>query len=124
MRSPIGPILIVLGLGTTLVLALLLVQTSGLRDEVAQARSELATLQADVAARGDSVTAEELATALDALEERIDALGTSGGTGSNPDQPAGGDGTGELLDRLDEVLERINDLDQRVDEICDSVPVC
>ena len=45
-------------------------------------------------------------------------------SGSNPDQPAGGDGTGELLDRLDEVLERITDLDQRVDEICDSVPVC
>jgi hypothetical protein len=124
MRSPIGPILIVLGLGTTLVLALLLVQTSGMRDEVAQARSELSSLQADVAARGDSVTADELTTALDALEERIEALGSTGGAGTNPDQPAGGDGSGELLDRLDEVLERINDLDQRVDEICDSVPVC
>ena len=124
MRSPIGPILVVLGLGTTLVLALLLVQASGLRDEVAQARSELATLQADVAARGDAVTTEELTTALDALEERIDALGASGGAGSNPDQPAGSDGSGELLDRLDEVLERITELDQRVDEICDSVPVC
>lgn len=124
MRSPIGPILIVLGLGTTLVLALLLVQASGLRDEVAQARSDLATLRADVDAADDAVSAEELTTALDALEERIDALGSSGGVGANPDQPAGGDGTGELLDRLDEVLQRITDLDRRVDEICDSVPVC
>lgn len=124
MRSPIGPILVVLGLGTILVLALLLVQASGLRDEVAQARSELASLRADVDAADDAVSAEELTTALEALEERIDALGTSGGVGSNPDQPAGGDGASDVLDRLDEVLERITDLDQRVDEICDSVPVC
>ena len=124
MRSPIGPILVVLGLATTLVLALLLVQAAGLRDEVAGARDELATLRSQVESGGDAVTAEELATALDALEERIDALGGTGGGGTNPDQPAGGDGNDELRDLLDEVLARITALDERVDDICDSVPVC
>jgi hypothetical protein len=29
-----------------------------------------------------------------------------------------------VADRLDEILERIQALDDRIDEICDGVPVC
>ena len=69
--------------------------------------------------------------ALDDLESGIRdwliATGADGGFEGDPSQPAGGSGassTDEVLDRLDLVLERITALDQRVDDICDGVPVC
>jgi len=129
MRSPIGPILVLLGLGTTVVLVLLLVQTMGLRSDLDDARAEFATLRAQVDAQEAPMTADDLTRGLAELETEIsDALVATGADGDldgDPSQPAGGDGTlDELVDRLDEVLERIAALDRRVDEICDSVPVC
>ena len=48
MRSPIGPILVVLGLGTTVVLVLLLLQVNGLRSDLENARSDVSALQARI----------------------------------------------------------------------------
>jgi hypothetical protein len=69
----------------------------------------------------------ELSTRLSELENEIRELVVSGsGTApGDPSTPAGGGATSdELLDRIDDVLARINDLDDRVDEICGNVPVC
>ncbi len=45
MRSPIGPILILLGLATTVVLVLVLFQSIGLRSDLERARADVASLQ-------------------------------------------------------------------------------
>jgi hypothetical protein len=128
MRSPIGPILILLGLGTTVVLVLLLFQTMGLRSELERARADVANLQSQVDAQEAPMTTADLTRELDALESDLREVIEAGGTfDGDPNQPAGGGGDSspdEVLERLDLVLERITALDERVDDICDGVPVC
>ena len=128
MRSPIGPILILLGLGTTVVLVLLLFQSMGLRDDLERARADVAALQAQVEAQGEPMTTADLTRELDTLEADLrEAIEAGGSFEGDPNQPAGGgdDGsTDEVLERLDLVLERITALDERVDDICEGVPVC
>lgn len=129
MRSPIGPVLIGLGLATTVVLVLLIFQTIGLRGDLERARDEIATLRTEVEGREEGVTAVELRRDLDELESGLRdwliATGADGGFEGDPSTPAGGRTTAdEVLERLDEVLERITALDDRVDEICRGVPVC
>lgn len=128
MRSPIGPILVILGIATAAVLVLVLLQSMGLRDELRQARDEVATLQARVDTL-ETVAPDDLRRELEELESGIRdwliATGADGGFETDPGQPAGGSATaGEILDRIDDVLARITALDRRVDEICESVPVC
>lgn len=130
MRSPIGPILIVLGLGTIVVLVLLLLQTTGMRSELERARADLAAVQARVESQEKPMTTADLTRELADLEsgmrDWLIATGADGGFEGDPNQPAGGGDSAadEVLDRLDLVLERITALDQRVDEICEGVPVC
>jgi hypothetical protein len=126
MRSPIGPILVILGLATVAVLVLLLLQTSGLRAEVEAAHAEVGALRAQVAETGSGVSASELQASLDELEGRIETLVAESGPGTDgdPSQPAGGGTDDAIADRLDEILDRIGALDDRIDEICNSVPVC
>ena len=128
MRSPVGPILVVIGLATGFVLVLVLLQSMSLRDELRHARDEVARLQAQVEAV-ETVTPEDLRTELTELEstlrESLIATGVDGGSETDPGQPAGGSATVEgILDRIDDVLARITALDRRIDEICDGVPVC
>lgn len=128
MRSPIGPILVVLGLGTTVVLVLLLLQVNGLRSDLEAARDQVSSLQAQVDAQDPGVTTRELQRELDTLQAGIRdwliATGADGGFADDPSQPAGGGSASEMLERLDEVLDRITALDERVSDICDGVPVC
>ena len=128
MRSPIGPILVVLGLGTTVVLVLLLLQVNGLRSDLEAARAEVGALQAQVETQEAGVTTAELQRELDTLQAGIRdwliATGADGGFDDDPSQPAGGGSVSQLLERMDEVLERITALDERVSDICDGVPVC
>jgi hypothetical protein len=128
MRSPIGPILIVLGLGTTVVLVLLLLQVNGLRSDLEAARSDVSVMQAQLDAREAGVTTAELQRELDTLEAGIrdwlTEAGVDGEFDGDPSQPAGGGSASQLLDRLDQVLARITALDERVSDICDGVPVC
>jgi flagellar motor switch protein FliG len=128
MRSPIGPILVILGIATAAVLVLVLMQSMGLRGELRQARDEVATLQARVDTL-ETVAPDDLRRELEELESGIRdwliATGADGGFETDPGQPAGGSATAdEILDRIDDVLARITALDRRVDEICESVPVC
>lgn len=125
MRSPIGPILVVLGLGTTLVLVLLLLQVSGLRSDLEAARADVTALQSQVDSQESGVTASELQQELDGLRaDLVDALGSAGGADGDPTQPAGGGSTAQVLERIDDILDRISALDRRVSDICESVPVC
>ena len=128
MRSPIGPILVILGLATTAVLVLLLLQSMSLRDDLRQARDEVSALQARVDTI-ETVAPDDLRRELAELESGIRdwliATGADGGFETDPGQPAGGATTAdEILDRIDDVLARITALDRRVDEICEGVPVC
>jgi outer membrane protein TolC len=127
MRSPIGPILIILGLATTAILVLLLIQTTGLRGDVESARADVAQLRTQVETAESGLTASELEASLADLESRLETLvdGTEPATGAgDPSQPAGGSVSDELAERLDEILASIAALDRRVDEICGNVPVC
>lgn len=130
MRSPIGPVLILLGLATTVVLVLLLFQTIGLRDDLDRAREQVAGLQTQVETQEAGVTQAELRRELDELRSWTrDWLIATDVAGSPPGgsvgTPAGGNAAfGDLVQRLDQVLERIEDLNDRVDQICEGVPVC
>jgi hypothetical protein len=131
MRSPTGPILVILGLATTLVLVLVLFQAIGLRGDLEALRADAAELRADVAALAANepeVTRDELERQLGILESGIrDWLIATGADGFDPAATPGAGGQrddDEVLDRLDLVLQRIEALDSRLDEICEGVPVC
>jgi hypothetical protein len=126
MRSPLGPILVVFGLATTVVLVLLLFQNLGLRSDLDAARAEVAGLRTAVGEMEPGVTDDDLVRRLDDLESGIRdwliATGADGGFDASPgaDPIAGA----AVVERLDEILERIETLDARVDEICENVPIC
>ena len=129
MRSPIGPMLVVLGLATAVVLALVLLQTVGLRGDLEAAREEIIALKAEVDGLERGVPMSELSMRLAELENDIQewvvAFSSEVPAGGDPTSPAGGTVTSaEILDRVEDVLSRIDDLDARIDEICDGVPVC
>jgi hypothetical protein len=125
MRSPIGPVLVIIGLATMAVLILVLLQSMSVRDDLRRARDEVGALQARVDTL-ETVTASELRDELEGLESSLrESLIGGGGFGTDPGQPAGGSGSSEdILDRIDDVLARITALDRRVDDICEGVPVC
>jgi hypothetical protein len=128
MRSPIGPVLIVIGLATAAMLVLVLLQSMSLRDDVRQARDEVMLLQSQLdtlEAVGPGDLRRELEELESGIRDWLIATGADGGFETDPGQPAGGSATAdEILDRVDEVLARVNALDRRVDEICEGVPVC
>ena len=128
MRSPVGPILIVIGLVTAAVLVLVLLQSMSLRDDLRRAREEVSVLQARVDTI-ETVAPDDLRRELAELESGIRdwliATGADGGFETDAGQPAGGSVTAnEILERIEDVLARITALDERVDEICEGVPVC
>ena len=125
MRSPIGPILVLLGLATVVVLVLVLFQTIGLRGDLDATHAELETLRGAVESRQEGVSEEDLVARLDELEAGIrDWLIATGADGGFDETPGGSGGETTVADRLDEILERIEALDDRIDQICDGVPVC
>jgi len=128
MRSPVGPALIILSLAIAVVLVLVLLQTTGLRGDLDRARTEVVTLREQVEGLERGVPMSELSLRLAELENDIEAwvvAFSSDATPGDATTPAGGAEAGrEILDRLDEVLRRVNALDDRVDEICENVPVC
>jgi hypothetical protein len=123
VRSPIGPLLVIIGLAVTVVLVLLLFVNLGTRSEL---EAELAELRTTVEEMEPGVTFDELEQQLVTLEGGIRdwliATGADGGFDTSPGTE-GATGTA-LVERLDEILERIDALDQRIDQICDGVPVC
>ncbi|MCA1587763.1 MAG: hypothetical protein LC744_03625 [Chloroflexi bacterium] len=132
MRSPLGPVLVILGLAMTLVLVLVLFQTIGLRDDLGRLNERVAALGEEIAAQEPGIARGELQRTINDLESRLrawmlenvaDAVPAASPGGAGSAGPADADAD-EILDRLDEVLERLDALDERIDEICDGVPVC
>ncbi len=130
MRSPIGPVLIVIGLATVVMIVLLLFQMIGLRSDLGRAEGRVATLEASVEAQEPGVTAAELKREIDELRNwtRDWLIATEPPAGGDTGTPAGGGGNdgddAAVLRGIDRVLDRIDDLDARIDEICEGVPVC
>lgn len=125
MRSPIGSILVLFGLATVVVLVLLLFQTIGLRGDLDAMQAELDALRTSVESRDEGVSEEDLVARLDELESGIrDSLTATGAEGGVDENPGGGGAGATTADRLDEILERIEALNDRIDEICEGVPVC
>lgn len=126
MRSPVGSILVILGLATTLVLVLVLFQAIGLRGDLQRVQDEVTILRTEAEVQTVAVDADELQRQLGILESGIrDWLIATGVDGPSQSPGAGGQGdSSEVLDRLDEVLDRIDALDARLDQICESVPIC
>ena len=126
MRSPIGPLLVIIGLAMTVVLVLLLFVNLGTRSDLEAAQAELTELRATVEEMEPGVTFDELEQQLVTLEGGIRdwliATGADGGFDTSPGTE-GATGTA-LVERLDEILERIDALDARIDQICEGVPVC
>ena len=125
MRSGTGPLVVIIGLAMTVALVLVLFVNLGTRSELEAARGELAALKATVEAMEPGVTTDELEERIGELERSLRRLLfattlADGGVDSSPD----GTAAIAIAERLDEILDRIEALDDRVDEICDNVPVC
>lgn len=123
MRSALGPALVILGLASTLLLVLVLLQTMALRTDVDGVRVEVSGVGNQLAFQEAGVTASQLDRQLDELEARIAEM-IFAADGFDPDASPGVQGRDEVLDRLDEVLDRLEALDARLDDLCESVPVC
>jgi hypothetical protein len=135
MRSASGPLVVIIGLAMTVALVLLLFVNLGTRSELEAARGELESLRVRVDAMEPGVTTAELEEQLSDIEGGIRNLliatrvdgGADGGAdgGGSESSPGMDDATGTaIVERLDEILDRIEALDDRVDEICGNVPVC
>jgi hypothetical protein len=120
MRSPIGPVLAIVGLATTVVLVLLLFQNLSIRSDLEAARADVAELTTAVESLEPGLTDLDLDRQLGQLEVRIrDWLISSGGS-PGADPGAGGG----IAQQLEEISDQIEALDRRLDEICENVPVC
>src|SRR5918999_1342205 len=125
MRSFIGPAAVVVGLAMTVVLVLILFVNLGTRSDIEATRGEIAALRAAIDERDPGVTVDELEQQLMELEDGIRNLLIATGGDSGLIGPSGTDGSGTaIVERLDDILERIDALDARIDEICGNVPVC
>lgn len=133
MRSAAATALAIVGLATALAVVVLIVQTVGMRSDVGQLRERLTALETDVVAlaeREPGVDRDELNRQLDDLESGIrDWLIATGADGFDPDAsgaPGGADGADdrEVLEGINDILDRIEALENRLDEICEGIPVC
>ncbi|MGZ8512752.1 MAG: hypothetical protein ACXWWL_04890 [Candidatus Limnocylindria bacterium] len=126
MRSPLGPVLVIIGLATILVLVLVIFQVVALGTDADRIGEELDALRADVAAIEPGIDRDELQRQLEITESAIrDWLIATGADGFDPDAtPNAGQDGGDVNDRLDEILDRLEALDRRLDQICEGVPVC
>lgn len=123
MRVP--PLLVALALvnvATLVLLAVVLVRLGGVEERVVHTES--------LAGAIDTIDSEELNLALDDLRTAItDELATIRFRGVVPTDSSGVildrlDALEGSLDRIDEMADTLADLKERLDQICEGVPVC
>ena len=126
MRSPLGPFLVIIGLATILVLVLVIFQVIGLGTDADRISEQVDTLRAEVEAIEPGVDRDELERQLEITESALrDWLIATGADGFDPNAtPGTGQSGGNVADRLDEIIDRLEALDRRLDEICEGVPIC
>jgi hypothetical protein len=129
MRSAATPFLVILGLAGVLIGVLVVFQVLALRGELDAARQDAAALRAEVDAMERGVPMSELSLRMTELEndirEWVVAFRSDVPADGDPTSPAGGVTTDErILEQVEEVLNRMDALDARIDEICENVPVC
>jgi hypothetical protein len=104
---------IAVGAIIAVLLVVLVFQFAGLRAEVTAARDQ---------ATAAGATAERLRTDLDTLQAAVDALGDE--LASLPrDGVVPTDSSGLILERMDEIRDRVAELAGRVDDICRNAPI-
>lgn len=132
MRSGAAGWLIGLNVLLLVALALLIVQTVQLRGDLNAAREELTDMRTTVSELERGVPVSEVALRFDAVERELRQLALIVGTPDPTGGPSGDSGSGDgesvgsaaVVAQLEEVLDAIEALDNRVDEICRNVPVC
>jgi uncharacterized protein involved in exopolysaccharide biosynthesis len=120
MRSPIGPVLAIVGLATTVVLVQLLFQNLSIRSDLEAARADVAELTTAVESMEPGLTNLDLNRQIADLEGRIRELLVANGGSPGTDPGA----SGGIAQQLEEISDQIAALDRRLDEICENVPVC
>ncbi len=96
-----------------LLLVVLLLQVAGLRDDVADARADASAAAAAAAAASSGL--DEVRTTLDGLSDELAAIPRSGVVPT--------DSSGLILERMDEIRDRVAELARRVDDICRNAPI-
>lgn len=115
-----------LSLLTLLAVGVLLVRSVGLENRLAEADLAVRDLEAQVAALERGVPLSELSLRMAELENEIQewVLAFSG----DVEPPASGTASptdpGAVLTRLTELQRDVDRLHERLDDICESVPVC
>src|ERR671919_794569 len=131
MRSGAAGWLIGLNVLLLVALALLIVQTVQLRGDLSAAREELTDMRTTVSELERGVPVSEVALRFDAVERELRQLALIVGSqppaepGASPSEDRGDSvSSAAVVAQLEEVLDAIEALDNRVDEICRNVPVC
>jgi hypothetical protein len=100
-------------IAVAVLLAVVLLQLNGLRDDVADARGEAnSTLEEVRAVQSDM---DELQAAMDALSDELATLPRSGVVPT--------DSSGLILERMTEIRDQVTELAGRVDDICRNAPI-
>jgi hypothetical protein len=114
--------LAIVGVVTLALLALTLMRLGGIEERVAATESSVAAI--------DAIDSGELDLALEGLRTAIsDELATIRFRGVVPTDSSGVildrlDALEGALDRIDEMADTLADLRERLDQICEGVPVC
>jgi hypothetical protein len=123
----VAAVLIGLNLVTLLAVGVLLFRSVSLDNRLAEAELAVRDLEAEVASLERGVPLSELSLRMAELENELqewvlafsaDVDTDGGGTAATPTDP------GAVLQRINEVQRDIDRLHERLDEICESVPVC
>jgi hypothetical protein len=125
MSRAIGGISIALGLLTLVAVGVLLFRSVALENRLAEAELAVRDLEAEVASLERGVPLSELSLRMAELENELQewVLAFSGevDTGGGTTAPAD---PGVVLSRINDLQRDIDRLHDRLDEICEGVPVC